>query len=441
MINRLAGFVILISSLSGCTAVNQPSNTNVIEEVKRGEGYAFSSSNHQNSPVTVILAFSGGGTRAAALSYGVLKQLNETHIMIDEQPRSLLSEVNVISSVSGGSFTAAYYGLYQDEIFTEYEQSFLKRDVKDDLLSRLLSPARWFSVLGRTELANNYYEEEIFGQKTFADIDTTTAPYIIINASDITTGVRFSFVQQYFNVLCSDVSQFPISKAVTASSAVPVLFEPVVLKNHQGCETNDYTSLDPVALDELSFRSKKTVQNIQEYNNKEKNRYIHLVDGGITDNLGLLAIYDLLEIGGFHMKMDYSGHRKHHIVVISVDASTEPELGIGQNVDFPTVAQTLNSITDIQLHRYNDATKALFIDSMEQWASEASNENLEVIPHFIQVGFEHTKDPIARQQFNQVPTDLTIDTDTVDAIVHEGQVQLKENQTYQAVVEQLVNTP
>lgn len=441
MINRTVRLIMLIGSLSGCAAVNHPSNPNAIDEVKQEGGYAFSSSYHEDSQISVILAFSGGGTRAAALSYGVLKQLNDTQIMVNGEPRSLLSEVDVISSVSGGSFTAAYYGLYQDKIFSEYEESFLKRDVKDDLLSKLLSPSRWFSALGRTDLANDYYEEEIFGQKTFSDIDTKTAPYIIINASDITTGVRFSFIQEYFNVLCSDVSQFPISKAVTASSAVPVLFEPVVLENHQGCETNDYTSMGQISLNELSFRSKKAVQNIREYNDKEKNRYIHLVDGGITDNLGLLAIYDLLEIGDFHMKMEYSGQSQHHIMVISVDASTEPELGIGQSVDFPTVAQTLNSITDIQLHRYNDATKALFIDSMEQWASEASNGNVEVIPHFIQVGFDYTKDPIARQRFNQVPTDLTIDANTVDAIIYEGQTQLKDNQTYQAVVEQLVSLP
>ncbi|CAH0529786.1 patatin-like phospholipase family protein [Vibrio hippocampi] len=441
MINRLARLVMLIGSLSGCAAVNHPSNTNTIEEVKPGGGYAFSSSNHEDSQVTVILAFSGGGTRAAALSYGVLKQLNDTHIVIDGQPRSLLSEVDVISSVSGGSFTAAYYGLYQDKIFTDYEQSFLKRNVKDDLISQLLSPSRWFSALGRTDLANNYYQDEIFGEKTFADIDTTTAPYIIINASDITTGVRFSFIQEYFNVLCSDVSQFPISKAVTASSAVPVLFQPVVLENHQGCETNGTASIDAVSFNELSFRSKKAVENIQQYDDKEKNRYIHLVDGGITDNLGLLAIYDLLEIGDFHRKLDYSGQSQHHIVVISVDASTEPELGIGQSVDFPTVAQTLNSITDIQLHRYNDATKALFMDSMEQWSSEASNDHVEVIPHFIQIGFNHTQDPESRHRFNQVPTDLTIDGDTVEAIIDEGQSQLKANTIYQSVVEQLAQTP
>jgi NTE family protein len=53
------------------------------------------------------LTFSGGGTRAAALAYGVLKELKETTIVSGGQRIRLLDEVDSISSVSGGSFTAA----------------------------------------------------------------------------------------------------------------------------------------------------------------------------------------------------------------------------------------------------------------------------------------------------------------------------------------------
>ena len=69
----------------------------------------------------VYLTFSGGGTRAAALSYGVLEELRDTETTISGRKQRLLDEVDVISSVSGGSFTAAYYGLFGDRIFKDFE--------------------------------------------------------------------------------------------------------------------------------------------------------------------------------------------------------------------------------------------------------------------------------------------------------------------------------
>jgi NTE family protein len=77
--------------------------------------------------VFLLLAFSGGGTRAAALSYGVLRELRDTRVVVRGQETRLLDEVDVITSVSGGSFTSAYYGLFGDRIFEDYEQRFLRR--------------------------------------------------------------------------------------------------------------------------------------------------------------------------------------------------------------------------------------------------------------------------------------------------------------------------
>ena len=75
----------------------------------------------------VILAFSGGGTRAAALAYGVLEALRDTPIEWRGRRRALLDEVDVISSISGGSFPAAYYALRGRQIFEEFPERFLYR--------------------------------------------------------------------------------------------------------------------------------------------------------------------------------------------------------------------------------------------------------------------------------------------------------------------------
>ena len=165
-----------------------------------------------------------------------MQELRDTRVRLNGKEQSLLDSISAISSVSGGSFTSAYYGLYGDRLFVDFEERFLRRDVEGALLRSLFSPLQWFSSYDRTEVAVAYYQETLFGQATFADLLKKDAPLILINTSDLSSGARFSFVQEYFNLLCSDLTTFPLARAVTASSAVPVVFDPVVVENYGGCK-------------------------------------------------------------------------------------------------------------------------------------------------------------------------------------------------------------
>jgi NTE family protein len=95
----------------GCAhyPVNQP-----LKQVDPQGGYRpkYTGTPGNSEDLLLLLTFSGGGTRAAALSYGVLEELRKTEVVIDGKKRRLLDEVDGISSVSGGSFTAGYYGLF-----------------------------------------------------------------------------------------------------------------------------------------------------------------------------------------------------------------------------------------------------------------------------------------------------------------------------------------
>jgi len=209
--------------VSGCASRgvidNDPQETSDTEA-----GYSIRSgggSDWGSGEIGLMLALSGGGTRAAALAYGVLEELRDTKVVVDGQPRRLLDEIDLISSVSGGSFTAAYYGLNGDRVFDDFEDRFLRRNIQGQLIRGLLNPLEWLSSAGRTEMAIKLYEEEVFAGATFDDMKREGSPLVLINASDLGYGVRFSFVQDYFNLLCSDISTFPVARAVTASSAVP----------------------------------------------------------------------------------------------------------------------------------------------------------------------------------------------------------------------------
>jgi len=193
----------------------------------------------ERSPEMIVLVgFSGGGTRAAALACGVLKTLADTEVTTEKGRRSLLHEVDVISSVSGGSFTSAYYGLRGDKIFEEFEERFLRKNVEGALIWQVLSPVNWIpqmsSIYGRGDVAAEYYDKHIFDGATFADLKRPGAPAVVINATDLATGMRFSFTPPFFDLICADLDQYPLSRAVTASSAVPVLFTPITLKSYAG---------------------------------------------------------------------------------------------------------------------------------------------------------------------------------------------------------------
>jgi len=161
--------------------------------------------------------------------------------MIDGKRRRLVDEIDVISSVSGGSFTAAYFGLFGDRIFEDFETKFLKFNVQGELFGRMLSPFSWPKLASlfyeRSELAADYYDELLFENTTFGDILSSNAPLIAINATDIALGAQFTFLGNQFAPICSDLLSFPISRAVTASSAVPGAFSSVIIDNYGGsCE-------------------------------------------------------------------------------------------------------------------------------------------------------------------------------------------------------------
>jgi len=148
----------------------------------------------------VVLTFSGGGTRAAALSYGVLKKMRGIRL---PGGRSLLGEVDVISTVSGGSFTGAYYALFGKRIFDDFEGRFLDRNIECELFLKLANPYNWARLaspwFSRIDLAAELYNDTIFESRTFAALAEKSArPFLIMNATNLYTGARFEFTDRQF---------------------------------------------------------------------------------------------------------------------------------------------------------------------------------------------------------------------------------------------------
>src|SRR5205814_8105418 len=139
--------------------------------------------------------------------------------------------------ISGGSVPAASYGLYGSRIFDEFPKRFLYRPIQTDLLRLAFNPVSLMRLagpsFGRSDLAAEFYDREVFGAGTYADVIARgRRPFVILNATDMTTGSQFSFIQDQFDLLCSDLAGVSLGRAAAASSAFPGALTPLTFPNY-----------------------------------------------------------------------------------------------------------------------------------------------------------------------------------------------------------------
>jgi NTE family protein len=370
----------------------------------------------------------------------VLKELRDTSLPAQGNDGRLLDGVHSVSSVSGGSFTAAYFGLHGDGIFEDFEQVFLRKNVQGALIDRVLNPTRWFSGFGRTEMAVDYYEKAVFKGATFEDMLRDDGPIVLINATDFARGVRFSFIKEYFDLLCSDLSSFSVARAVTASSAVPILFNPVVVENFSDCGSKAQEWLQEA---QARVRNKADLEVIADgltsYADKDFRRYIHFVDGGISDNLGLRALYEIVELNGGFAQYAENMQREppRRLVLISVNAATDPQSTMDETTKRPSIAASISAVSNVQLRRYSTDTIALIKNSLERWAKEISTPERPVEPYFILLDFDGIEDPEQREFLNQMPTSFSLTDEQVDALIAAGGELLRNHPEFRRLMEDL----
>jgi len=439
-IRQLSG-LFLVVVLAGCATTSHINNTPITEmKPIRHDQITSGREQQRSTDLALFLAFSGGGTRAAAFSYGVLEELRDTRYMKNDEERRLLDQIDGIASVSGGSFTAAYYGLYGEQIFEDYEEVFLRRNVQKSLVASLFNPVNWFrglfAGLNRTEMAIDYYDRHIFHGSTYADLTAADGPVLQINATDLSIGGRFSFNQEQFNMLCSDLDTFSVARAVAASSAVPVAFTPITLENFGGCDDSDYPLMNiQNSPAEGNARRDMLLERAQSYADKEKRPYIHLVDGGISDNLGIRTAYDRVQgTGGAPGFINRLGSAPKNIAFIIVNAETDPENPMDRSASPPSSREVLGAVTNTQIARYNIESRALMEDSVQKWEEALSSQQHEVNIFLIYLDFDTIMDMDKRRYFNSMATSFSLPNDEVDSLIAAGHELLQDSPEFQAFV-------
>ena len=440
----IAILVIALAILAGCATrpINPPTPRYDPDKAYRIER---PSEVAEDNATLVILAFSGGGTRAAAFSYGVLETLRDM-VVTTRSGRAIraLDTVDVITGISGGSFTALAFGLYGDKLFDVYETSFLKRDVQGELLRRALNPFNWPSLgstgWGRSELAANFYDEILFNGATFNDLKRD-GPRILVGATDLADGTRLIFNPENFDVLCTDLSTIRLARAAAASSAVPVVLSSITIDNHGGTCGYRPPAWAQIFLDNPdpprpASRTVKRLQELQVFADSKDHRYIHLVDGGVSDNVGMRGVLDVLStfeaLHAAGLQTPYDHVRNMYILVVNSLATPPNDWGLHENP--PALFDVLIKATGTPIDRYSYDTVETLRDIQARWASmrqvrdaikpypelgdklrtvmRAPDINIRVV----EVSFSALPDKAERDYLNTLPTTFVLDGAAVDRL-------------------------
>ena len=452
---------------ASCTANihNDPINTPLTADPRQVEAELGSDVPTNYDDMVVALSFSGGGTRAAAFSYGVLQGFEETRVPTRSGPVSLLDRLDFLSGVSGGSILAAYYGLRGPEGYADFKQRFLDVNAEEGLQTNLSlgNIARGLQGgVNDTTAFPVWLDQHLYNHATFRDLLRRSKPRIWINASDIYNRTAFIFAPVTFSALCSDLTSYPVSMAVAASAAVPVVFSPIVIKNFPGgC---------PIGLPDWvrRVRSNPNAQPlIRSYADALERyrsgaiKYVKLLDGGLIDNYGLagFTIARLASTTPDGPLAPPEAVRLRRFLFLVVDSGRAPSGQWAQTIPGPSGVDLITAASDTATESGAIGSYSAFDATMNDWRnqlvawrcglSEADRRkfgappgwNCRDLQFFIgRISFDQLG-PEREAALNRVETRLRLPPDQVDMLIAAGRDALSVNPKFRAFLTSIGRTP
>lgn len=458
-----AGRIIACAALvAGCAQAirNEPINQPLAPGVKPSVELGRDVDTYFDDTV-IALSFSGGGMRAAAFSYGVLTGFDETQVRTAARSMSLLDRVDFVTGVSGGSVLAAYYGLKKRKALGDFKQRFLLRNAEEGLQTELslMNVARGLQGgVNDTTQFPQWLDENLFDHATFKSLLFQRRPTVWINASDIYDRTPFVFGRTTFGALCSDLSTYPVSLAVAASAAVPVVFAPVVIQNYPGgC---------PVPLPSWVQQVRKSVSAspllklyadaLQRYHDGEV-RYVKLLDGGLVDNYGLAAftVARLVADTPYAPLEPEEGVKLRRLLFLVVDSGRAPSGAWVQTVEGPTGVNLITAASDTATESGAVGSYSAFADTMNRWQdvlikwrcnlSPADRHRFGAPPgwncHDVRLYLARLSfDQLGQERaaaLNTIETRFKLPADQVDMLINAGRDALKANVVFRSFLKSL----
>ena len=414
--------------LAACSSIRPVYNAPISPDT-RLPGYRMSSlpaTPANGNELFIAASFSGGGARAAALAYGVLLGMRDTEIELDGRRKTLFGELDVVSAVSGGSLPAAYLAAYGDRLFPDFHDRVLMRDLQGEVVSEMLSPRHldWLfsDRYGRGDVLAAFLDREIYGGLRYADVlARRTRPWVSISATDMSLGARFEFVQDQFDLLCSDLGSVHLATAVAASAAVPIVLSPITLNNYaEPCPSSSSYLLYGLFGER---RRAALIRQATTYLDKRARPYIHLLDGGLSDNSATRGPLEAtVARGGMRAVAEDSGAQGvRRIVFVVVNAEGNAGFEADRSSRVPSIFRVTQAVADIPLGRYSNDSQELLREALAHWAQEFAGPDGRPLPtYYIEVSLQGDELEPEIQALRNLPTALSLPPEDADRVVEAG---------------------
>ena len=297
------------------------------------------------------IAISGGGSRAALFGAASLEALAK--VQVGPPAHSLLEDVSMISSVSGGSMATSYFAAVKPrkdvpiltasgELSQEYRTFFaqykktMNQDYESPLFWRNMTRLRWFNPAWTARSLNEHLNKQFLHDVTFNDVRerelSGEIPRLLINTTLYNDGRRL-----VITTLPQEQTQYDLLKDVSrASGGVPRSKESVELMKVKWASLQSVTpqtlnlDLCPIKLGGAVAASMSFPPVIGPITFKVEgeDRYWHAGDGGLSDNMGLesLATVALSAL---------QQNRARRVLLIAFDSSFPFDVGSDRLDHFP----------------------------------------------------------------------------------------------------------
>ena len=223
-----------------------------------------------------------------------------------------------------------------------------------------------------------------------------------------------------------------LGRAIATSTALPPLLTPITLENRGGTcgrKAPAWQNAAEAAIGESETpgRALLRARALQSYENPAR-PYIHLFDGGLSENLGLTEVLRAFEL----LKVDPDEavlpglRRARKVVVITVNALRFPEVDWDRSPAPPGTDTLEDQMWSIPIDRISLDVVEQVREKLASWQADASAGGPERRGYLAQVTFDTLKDPAERLYFKRVKTSLTLPKEQVDRLREVGGRLLRE---------------
>jgi len=419
---------------------NQPSNLR--RPLTTSATRSFASAN-DGSSTAVVVALSGGGARSAAFGYGVLSALAEQPAP-GEAGRTLANEVTAIAGVSGGGILAAHFALHGSQGLPAFRRDFLDQD-PEAALRTSFTPENLLRGYrgGVNDLSGlaSWLDTHLYRGATLGDLDQAGRPRLLLHATELYNRAPFPFDRDSFRAICSDYDAFPLAHAVAASSAVPVLFAPIVLENfNPTCPVQG----DGAPSHERSALARHVGASQARYASEPELHYLKLLDGGLVDNLAIRNLIRAMNRPAPALVSAQAARRLRRVIVIVADASMRVGGEMSRAIDGPGAPEVITASVDAMIDNASRAgldalerETASWRERLVRWrcglpAAEPRCRQLQVT--LVRLSLSDVQASEERSRILQLHNKLTLKAEEVDFLADLGRRLLAANPDYRQAV-------